>query len=79
MWLLASIQFQEQVIGRGNQVGVSGQVVRSEGDATYQLRDNLRPDVVGQRLELVEEFLRRVRHEFRVAPCLVRVKCAVRP
>ncbi len=52
--LLASIRFQEQVIGRGNQVGVSGQVVRSEGNATHQLRDNFSADVVGQRLEFVE-------------------------
>jgi hypothetical protein len=74
--LLATIEFDEEAIGCGDQVFVCRKIVRSQGCTTEKGRQNFRPIRFRKRLELGEKSLRSLGHEFSVAPWFVRVKSA---
>ena len=72
--LLATIEFGKQAISGRHQVIVLRHVVRSQGHSTCELRDELRPIPIRERLKFVEQFLRCFRHEIRVPCWALRVK-----
>jgi hypothetical protein len=65
--LLVTIELDKQAVGSRNDVVVVRQIVGSQGHATYQLRNNLRPIAIGKRVEFVEQLLGTFGHEIRFA------------
>jgi len=71
---LATIEFGKQVIGGRHQIVVLRQVVRGQGYPTREFCNELRPILVRERLEFIEQLLRGFRHRIRLPFCVLRVK-----
>ena len=63
-----------QTAGRRHKGVVLRQIMRSKGRATQQFRNEFRPVLVWQGVELVEQLLGGLRHRLRVAPSALGVK-----
>lgn len=73
---LATIEIGEEAIGSGYGIFVLWQIVRSQGHPTREFGQDFRPILIRQRLEFLEQLLGGVRHEIRVARCVLCVKLA---
>jgi hypothetical protein len=66
--LLATIELGEYAIGGSNQILVVGQVVRRQGHPAREFGHDLRPILIRERFEVVEQLLRSGCHDQSV-PC----------
>jgi hypothetical protein len=69
-----AIEFDEEAIRGRDEVVILGQIVWCEGRSAKQFRDEFRPVLVRQGVELVEQLLGGLRHTIRLALAVLAVK-----